>query len=462
MTSTLPYDAANFERDVHELSIVEILELCNGQISFSREQRRHKALAVYRVATAAPLHVRISLQMAGRQKRERKARAREATRERNLQRDRDWHQGRRRQSEPQISSAEEPWDTTRFLQLPSSQQLKNCYSRFYNATSNRALRRSTCAVCARNRLVSEVGETRFRLDKIPNRHRLCPRTPHPAHELTNGMLLEQTGLRHNEDNGATYAVLCNQCQESLKKNGSNLPPKLSLANNLWIGRVPDELQGLTFPEQLLLAQLYPRVFVFKLFPKKMNGVRSIASLQSGLRGNVSTYALNPDAIADMISGNLMPHPPRILASVIAITFVGLGSLPREWLRSLFRVRRQVLRKALVWLKNNNRHYEHIEINEHTLSQLPEDDVPEEIVSILQHSDDVGSIDENAGGYVPNDDEEDEADGDPSLVDNHSMCSRWYSPSEYADNLCKMNNPMSFRYRYRVRSIPICATSMRMI
>jgi len=30
-------------------------------------------------------------------------------------------------------------------------------------------------------------------------------------------------------------------------------PILALANNLWIGEIPDELQGLTYAEQLLIA-----------------------------------------------------------------------------------------------------------------------------------------------------------------------------------------------------------------
>lgn len=45
------------------------------------------------------------------------------------------------------------------------------------------------------------------------------------------------------------------------------PPCYALANQLWIGQIPQQLQVLTFPEQLLVSLVCPHVFVFKLFPK---------------------------------------------------------------------------------------------------------------------------------------------------------------------------------------------------
>ncbi|KAL4068190.1 hypothetical protein J3A83DRAFT_4097740, partial [Scleroderma citrinum] len=56
------------------------------------------------------------------------------------------------------------------------------------------------------------------------------------------------------------------CLDELQKP-SNTPPQYSLANILWIGCIPWQLQVLTFPEQLLITHLYSHVFIFKLFPK---------------------------------------------------------------------------------------------------------------------------------------------------------------------------------------------------
>ncbi|KAG1836484.1 hypothetical protein F4604DRAFT_1518694, partial [Suillus subluteus] len=156
-------------------------------------------------------------------------------------------------------------------------------------------------------------------------------------------------------------------------------PRLSLANNLWIGRVPWQLQVLTFPEQLLIALLYPRVFVFKLFPKKFSGVRDASMLQRGMRGNISTYNMPLEGVASMLEGKLLPRTPAILASIISVTFIGLGELPCHWMWTTFRVRRQVVFNALRWLKTNNtKYYGDIEISNSRIEELPEDDVPPEI------------------------------------------------------------------------------------
>ena len=209
--------------------------------------------------------------------------------------------------------ADEPNDGE-FLELPSDAVLKSCYRQFYDATSNAALEHVVCAVCAREsgRKLSDVLEVN--LEDIPSPSRLAPHQPHPDHALFDGMLLSPEGIIRQE--GRTIANICRECLGDLKKT-SLLPPKFSLANNLWVGAVPAELSSLTFPEQLLIAHLYPRVYVFKLFPK--SGAGSADGLQRGMRGNVSTYELNVDAMAAMVQGQLMPRPPAVLSSLILFT-----------------------------------------------------------------------------------------------------------------------------------------------
>lgn len=88
------------------------------------------------------------------------------------------------------------------------------------------------------------------------------------------------------------------------KSLPDLPPAFSLANNMWIGPIPNELNSLTFPEQLLLSHLYPRVFLFKLYLKKgYSGDPN--TLQRGMRGTVSTFALDLSSIASMVEGNVI-------------------------------------------------------------------------------------------------------------------------------------------------------------
>ena len=160
------------------------------------------------------------------------------------------------------------------------------------------------------------------------------------------------------------------------------------------------MNSLTVPEQLLIALLYPRVFVFKLYPKLSHHQTDPSTLQRAMRGTISTYELNTKAVADMIEGRLMPRPASILASLISITFLSKKQVPKTWFHNTFRVRRQVVWQALIWLKENNpKYYGEIELSPERLSELPENDIPLEVTSIVKENRDVDVVDEESGGYV---------------------------------------------------------------
>jgi hypothetical protein len=149
---------------------------------------------------------------------------------------------------------------------------------------------------------------------------------------------------------------------------------------------------------------YPWVFVFRLFPRRIKVTRfdnTNPTFQRAMRGNVSSYELDAPGIADMVKGNLMPRPPAILVSVIQVTLFGQQKLPQNWMRRLFRVRRNYLWKALVWLKeHNSRFYGDIRIYSRRLSSLPLDGVPEEILSISRHSDDMRVVERGNDSHIP--------------------------------------------------------------
>jgi hypothetical protein len=61
-------------------------------------------------------------------------------------------------------------------------------------------------------------------------------------------------------------------------------------------------------------------------------------------------------------------------------------------------------EALHWLKTNNpKYYGHIEIDRSRLEQLPEDDVPMEVLGVVRQSTDTGLVDQESNGYAPADD-----------------------------------------------------------
>lgn len=247
-------------------------------------------------------------------------------------------QKRKREEPPQTFRArkssrldmDKPDDDGNFLELPSEAVLKSCYCQFYEATSNMALEHVVCAVCSRERGRQSDGVSDFSLKDILSPTRLVLHQPHPNHTLFDKMLLAPEDIIRAE--GSLITRICSGCLGDLKK-ATTLPPKFSLANNLWIGTVPVELSTLTFPEQLLIAHLYPQVYVFKLFVK--SGGASADGLQRGMRGNVSTYELNVDAMAAMVEGQLMPRSPAVLPSLIVITYIGAGHIPKNWIHSTF-------------------------------------------------------------------------------------------------------------------------------
>jgi uncharacterized protein DUF6570 len=125
-------------------------------------------------------------------------------------------------------------------------------------------------------------------------------------------------------------------------------------------------------------------------------------MHSGLKGNVSTYRLDPRQIAHLIDGTSFPPPAKILTATIGITFVGPKGLRESTMPAMFRVRRWRVRDGLLWLKANNPLYSDIKISEERLLELPEDGVPEELLMIARHSMDTQALERETEGYVPTD------------------------------------------------------------
>lgn len=286
-----------------------------------------------------------------------------------------------------------------FMKIPSNDVLDNCVSRFIDATSNRAMSQAICASCGRIRFNLELQT--ILLTKIPNPHLLFPSKPFHAHKLTNGMLLQEEGIVGDKE-----VKLCGHCINSLK---GGQRPKFSLGNHLWVGDIPTELQDLTLPERVLISKYFCAAYIVKLYPKQ-KGARSWASsgtLHNALKGNVSTYRLDPRQVASMIDGNIYPPNSKILSATIGITFVGPKGLKEASMPSMFRVRRRRIRDALVWLKANNPIYSDIVISENSLEQLPEDAVPDELIMTARYSDNIEQVEKEHAGYVPEYDAADE-------------------------------------------------------
>lgn len=289
------------------------------------------------------------------------------------------------------------------MDLPTKAEKKACLTAFLNATSTEALRVEVCVICARE--MAQQDGKRMQMEDLPHSDVLIPERTHPHHTLWESRLLLTEKLVATDT--GTEGWCCDQCVTSLK---AGKVPRLSLANGMWIGPIPEELSGLTIPEEMLIALQYPRCFVYKVYAKHGGAHNQDPdTLQSAMKGNVTSFQLNPGEVAHMIDGELYPCRPSILPSLVSVAFIGKRKPPKNWLKKMFRVRRDRVRRALIWLKTNHPRYSHIEIREDLLEQLPEDDIPLEILATMTHQPDDLVAEREGETYVVDDSETEEGE-----------------------------------------------------
>lgn len=313
------------------------------------------------------------------------------------------------------NTVEEEWTREKsdksFPDIVDAATKDRCMKDFIKATGDDAVKRSVCVVCARELWYNEGRERS--LDPS-HAKALAPKETHEpyAKDSIDGMLLLKSRVKmaHEgcKDSKAAKKAsctgwTCDLCWSYISKGSK---PPLSLSNGMWIGDIPEELQDLTFTEELLIARAHPRCYVFKLFPRMSRYGISPEGLQRGMKGNITSYHANVDSIAEMVQGNMMPRPLSILPHLIAVCFIGVGKLPKDWIRKTFAVRRDKLRRALHWLKDNNVFYKDIEIPEQRIQDLPEDDVPEEIKGTLREVSNAEEAERERAGYIPEEENED--------------------------------------------------------
>ena len=140
-----------------------------------------------------------------------------------------------------------------------------------------------------------------------------------------------------------------------------------------------------------------------------------------MAGNASLFELNMQEVVEMLEGQRMPSAVQTLASVIAITFVSSKKLPRDWLKKTFRVRRQVVHDALIWLRGHNPIYGDIEIDSGRLNVLPVDDIPQELLTVVRQETDDELAEKERASYVFED--QGKRDVDVEVNDTEMSCEK---------------------------------------
>jgi hypothetical protein len=119
--------------------------------------------------------------------------------------------------------------------------------------------------------------------------------------------------------------------------------------------------------------------------------------QTALKGNVITF---PQNISEIVCS--LPLSPSALPDLIKIIFVGHTLPKKEQLRSILTVRRETVRRALLWLHANNILYRDISIDHLLISTLPVNDIPDPLWNTLSIVNQAEENNVERSGYADND------------------------------------------------------------
>lgn len=209
---------------------------------------------------------------------------------------------------------------------------------------------SACAVCARftpDSLLSSVPQDEIDLsplerddDRVTRVERLSCSETMRSHS---GPILCKSGVRSVD--GTSTLSICAPCLQVLRRGTL---PRNALANGLWVGDTPSVLQGLSYVEQLVIAKSCHSFCVAQV---ARSGQRFLAA-------NVIVFGQPTERVY-----NVLPPPREDIQQCLAILFVGSAKPTDEDVRRTpFLVRRNVVYRALQWLKLNNSLYECVEIS----------------------------------------------------------------------------------------------------
>lgn len=259
---------------------------------------------------------------------------------------------------------------------------------FLDETSSAALSESVCAVCGESKVSSKMHLGSVNLDEIevplltrPHSHipNPCPVAQHAGRFLAlEAMYLDWNGIHLPDDcNNEIRLNVCIDCYGPLVTK--NKIPPCALANGLFLGQVPPELKDLTVVEEALIARRRAKAWIVHLqesADEDEDGRRpanvNIPPRQRAMKGHVITYPSKPEKVSPFLPSSL-----ESVSSLMCVVFVGSKAPTKEWLKTKAKplvVRREKVRKALLWLRQNNDLYRDIKFNEDVLQSLPVEDI----------------------------------------------------------------------------------------
>lgn len=273
--------------------------------------------------------------------------------------------------------------------LPDSTVRLRLQKAFVEATSSESLRESPCAVCGASfvrqdmrpesicidDIMEELSLLRLNLDVPPGVKLMYQRK-----DCLDGLAVYSPAV-HSTESSKISMDMCCTCHKSLIERKEL--PALAIANGLYLGSVPPELQELTVIEEALIARRRAKMWVVHLrgdgkdndeTTSETEGSRSFkldGTEQKGMRGHVVVFGADPKHLISKLP------PPLTCESVpVCVVFVGDKTPSKEWLLNKAKpliIRTEIVRGALVWLKANNPLYSDIVIDHELMNDWPKTD-----------------------------------------------------------------------------------------
>ena len=140
--------------------------------------------------------------------------------------------------------------------------------------------------------------------------------------------------------------VCKNCRKCIEKSTFN---RFTKQNYMDPGILPEELKGLSYVEEMLIALVHPVISVYR-----------IKGGQYGYSGHVINFQQNIQQLATSL-----PNSIKSICSLIVIRRENADGYTD------FIVNRKRIEIALKWLIENNEYYKNIQLNNQILNELPE-------------------------------------------------------------------------------------------
>lgn len=276
-------------------------------------------------------------------------------------------------------------------QLPSRSVKDRCLSEFITSTSSSTLKTLVCASCGERTFsesihVVDITDIDIRLLIRPDydtykdldndesaevhtdwlhSHAVAPILPFSTGVLAD-ILVDRRGVTFDGIEPMSLQ-LCDTCCKSLQRGAM---PRLAIANRLFIGDVPIELQNLTPIEESMISLCHAKCMIIHLRSASAGLSSDTATScldQRGVKGHIIVHPQQAAVVAELL-------PPSIedIVAPVCVIFVGSHPPSNEWIMKHAKplaVRVNIVRRALVWLKHHNYLYRNIRINDAVLNDI---------------------------------------------------------------------------------------------